>query len=99
MGMGRGTTLRSLIEVLDRVIGRGVVVDSDVPVSPVLAGLRRAAQGREPPRALPPDPAGTWVAAAEGTGDDALSPGVEREPDATREVRGDPPPGEEPAAG
>ncbi len=43
MGVWRAPTLRSLIEVLDRVIGRGVVIDSDVPVSPVLAGLRRAA--------------------------------------------------------
>lgn len=47
MGLWRGPTLRSLIEVLDRVIGRGVVIDSDVPVSPALAGLRRAAATRE----------------------------------------------------
>ncbi len=47
MGTWRGPTLRSLIDVLARVIGRGVVVDSDVPVSPALAGLRRAAVARE----------------------------------------------------
>ncbi len=51
--MGRGPTLRSLIEVLDRVIGRGVVVESDVPVSPALAGLRRAAGAREAAECAP----------------------------------------------
>ena len=49
MGMGRGPTSRSLIEMLDRVIGRGVVIDSDLPVSPTLAGLRRAARARDEP--------------------------------------------------
>ncbi len=51
MGMRRGLTLRSLVEVLDRVIGRGVVVESDLPVSPTLAGLRDQAAAADEPTA------------------------------------------------
>ncbi len=51
--MWRAPTLRSLIEVLDRVVGRGVVVDSDLPVSPALAGLRAAQAPEEPATNVP----------------------------------------------
>ncbi len=79
MGMWRGPTLRSLVEVLDRVIGRGVVVDSDLPVSPALAGLRRqAAAAEELPESLP-EAAAARELAAEG------------ERDGAREERRDPP--------
>ncbi len=80
MGMRRGPTLRSLVEVLDRVIGRGVVVESDLPVSPALAGLRdQAAATDEPTAALE-------IAAGEG------GVGAEPEGGAAREGLRAPPP-------
>jgi len=54
--MWRNPTLRSLVEVLDRVIGKGVIVESDVPVSPAVDGLRRAAEGRREERGGPESP-------------------------------------------
>ncbi len=81
--MWRGTTLRSLIEVLDRVIGRGVVIDSGVPVSPALAGLR-AAQAREDSQATPLDaeaePERAPDAEAEAPRDDRRDPPSRRAP-------------------
>ncbi len=79
MGMWRGPTLRSLVEVLDRVIGRGVVVDSDLPVSPALAGLRRQAAAAEEPLDARPEAAAARELTAEG------------ERDGAREERRDPP--------
>ncbi len=66
MATWRGPTLRSLIEVLDRVIGRGVIVDSGMPVSPALAQLRRAAQGREVALPLETDAAAERLRALPG---------------------------------
>lgn len=68
MGGWRTPTLRSLIELLDRVVGRGVIIDSDVPVSPAVVGIRCAAagRGRRLERPEPTDPPASQRARAHG---------------------------------